>query len=162
MFLYLVQHGEALTKEADPDRPLSEAGRANVEHLAGFLAGRSLRVARVLHSGKTRARQTAEILAAALAPDAPVEAGDGLIRLHGLIESRLRRLGLAPEGRKFAAHVTLARLKGTPVNQLGDYLIAHGDFISETIPVSHFYLYSSVLRPKGALHRIEARYPLDG
>jgi len=78
MFLYLVQHGEALTKEADPDRPLSEAGRANVEHLAGFLAGRSLRVARVLHSGKTRARQTAEILAAALAPDTPVEAGDGL------------------------------------------------------------------------------------
>jgi phosphohistidine phosphatase len=78
MTLYLVQHGEALSKEADPDRPLSAAGRSEVERLAGFLDGRGVRVARVLHSGKTRARQTAEILAAALAPRAAVEASDGL------------------------------------------------------------------------------------
>ena len=78
MRLYLVQHGEALPKERDPDRPLSEAGRANVEHLAGFLAGRSLRVARVLHSGKTRARQTADALARAMTPGAASEARTGL------------------------------------------------------------------------------------
>ncbi len=78
MTLYLVQHGEALSKEADPDRPLGAAGRSEVERLAGFLDGRGVRVARVLHSGKTRARQTAEILAAALAPGAAVEASDGL------------------------------------------------------------------------------------
>ncbi len=66
MRLYLVQHGEALPKERDPDRPLSEAGRADVERLADFLAQRRVRAARVFHSGKTRARQTAELLARAL------------------------------------------------------------------------------------------------
>ena len=66
MRLYLVQHGEALPKERDPDRPLSGPGRADVERLADFLAKRGVRAQRVLHSGKTRARQTAELLARAL------------------------------------------------------------------------------------------------
>ena len=88
--------------------------------------------------------------------------GDGLSLLHGRIDGRLRSLGIAPEGRKFAPHVTLARLKETPAGQLGDYLMTHGDFITETIPVAEFHLYSSVLGPKGAIHRIEASYPLGG
>jgi phosphohistidine phosphatase len=78
MSLYLVQHGEALAKEVDPDRPLSAAGRRDIERLGALLAGADFRIMRVLHSGKARARQTAEILAAALAPQAPVEASDGL------------------------------------------------------------------------------------
>lgn len=77
MQLYLVQHGEALSKDIDPDRALSEAGRKDVQRLASFLAGK-VRVARVLHSGKTRARQTAEILAAAAAPDLKAEQFGGL------------------------------------------------------------------------------------
>ena len=91
---------------------------------------------------------------------AGAEADDGLARLHGQIESRLRHLGIEPEGRNFAPHVTLARLKGTPVNRLRDYLIAHDDFITETILVSQFHLYSSILGAKGAIHSIEASYPL--
>ena len=93
--------------------------------------------------------------------DVRLGAVEELARLQSQIESRLRLLGIEPEGRKFAPHVTLARLKGTPVNQLGDYLIVHGDFITETIQLTEFHLYSSVLRPKGALHRIEASYPLE-
>ncbi len=77
MKLYLVQHGEALSKDIDLDRPLSEAGREDVERLASFLAGK-VRVARVLHSGKVRAWQTAEILAASLVPDLKVEEFGGL------------------------------------------------------------------------------------
>jgi len=77
MQLYLVQHGEALAKNVDPDRALSEAGRKDVQRLASFLAGK-VRVARVLHSGKTRARQTAEILAAEVAPKLSVEQFCGL------------------------------------------------------------------------------------
>lgn len=92
---------------------------------------------------------------------AGVEADAGLTRLHGRIENRLRHLGIDPEGRKFAPHVTLARLKGTPVNRLGDYLVAHGDFITETMPITEFHLYSSILGAKGAIHRIEASYPLS-
>ncbi len=78
MKLYLVQHGEALPKEVDPERPLSDRGRQDAERLAGFLAGRGVRASRVWHSGKTRARQTAELLAAAVAPGAEAEARAGL------------------------------------------------------------------------------------
>lgn len=78
MKLYLVQHGEALAKEVDPERPLSDRGRQDTERLADFLAARGLRVSRVWHSGKTRARQTAELLAANVAPGVEAETRPGL------------------------------------------------------------------------------------
>ncbi len=78
MNIYLTQHGEALAKENDPDRPLSDRGRADVELMARFLAASGVRVHWVRHSGKTRARQTAELLAASLAPGATSEPMDGL------------------------------------------------------------------------------------
>jgi phosphohistidine phosphatase len=78
MRLYLVQHGEAVAREVDPDRPLSDRGRADVERLAAFLQQSGIRVARVLHSGKRRAAQTAERLAAALAPGVAPEPRGGI------------------------------------------------------------------------------------
>ena len=78
MKLYLVQHGEALPRELDSERPLSDQGRQDAERLARFLAGRGVHVSRVWHSGKTRARQTAELLAATVAPGVKAEARAGL------------------------------------------------------------------------------------
>jgi phosphohistidine phosphatase len=66
--LYLVQHGEACSKDVDPDRPLTERGAADIERLAAFLGRAGVRVERVIHSGKLRAVQTAECLAKAIAP----------------------------------------------------------------------------------------------
>lgn len=63
MRLYLVQHGESYPKEEDAHRSLNEHGRAEVDKVATFLAEAGIHPLRVLHSGKTRARQTAEILA---------------------------------------------------------------------------------------------------
>jgi phosphohistidine phosphatase len=60
MFLYLVHHGDAVDSQIDPRRPLSETGRAHVERLAGEAALRGARPAVVWHSGKLRAKQTAE------------------------------------------------------------------------------------------------------
>ena len=40
MKLYLVQHGEALPKEINSDRPLSDQGRQDLEQFARFLTGR--------------------------------------------------------------------------------------------------------------------------
>ncbi len=37
MKLYLVQHGKALSKEADPQRPLSEEGIREVKKMAEFI-----------------------------------------------------------------------------------------------------------------------------
>ena len=68
MKLYLLQHGEALTKEVHPDRPLTDQGKEDVDRIAAFLKQAGIQVDRVIHSGKLRAIQTAELLANAIAP----------------------------------------------------------------------------------------------
>ena len=60
MFLYLAHHGEAVGPEVDPRRPLSERGRQDIVRLATEAAARGVRPLVVWHSGKLRARQTAE------------------------------------------------------------------------------------------------------
>jgi phosphohistidine phosphatase len=79
MRLYLVRHGKAMDVTRDTERPLSEVGRDEVGRVAAFLEEHGVRVARVAHSGKARAAQTAEILAAAVAPDTGTEETDGLM-----------------------------------------------------------------------------------
>ncbi len=73
MKLYLVQHGEACAKDVDPERPLTEQGKADVERLAAFLKRAGVQVERVIHSGKLRARQTADVLANTVAPGVEAE-----------------------------------------------------------------------------------------
>ena len=73
MKLYLVQHGEACAKEVDPDRPLTDQGKAEIEQLADFLKRADIQVERVIHSGKLRAAQTAERLANAIAAGVELE-----------------------------------------------------------------------------------------
>ena len=60
MRVYLVHHGDAVGPDIDPRRPLSDAGRIAVEAAAAAAAARGARPAVVWHSGKLRARQTAE------------------------------------------------------------------------------------------------------
>ena len=81
MHLYLVQHAEALPKEEDPQRPLSNQGRADIRKVAAFLGIRGIHVSRILHSGKLRARQTAEALAELLHPSGDISPTDGLAPL---------------------------------------------------------------------------------
>jgi phosphohistidine phosphatase len=78
MRLYLVQHGDAHPEAVSAERELTPRGRADVEGVAALLARSGLRASRVLHSGKTRARQSAEILAASLAPGAAPQAIAGI------------------------------------------------------------------------------------
>lgn len=60
MHLYLVHHGDAVAPVVDPRRPLSTQGRLTVDRLARAAAVQRARPAIVWHSGKLRARQTAE------------------------------------------------------------------------------------------------------
>lgn len=78
MKLYLVQHGEACSKEINPDRPLTDQGKADIERLAAFFKRAGIQVERVIHSGKLRAEQTAERLAKVTAPGMELETS-GLI-----------------------------------------------------------------------------------
>ena len=60
MRVVLVHHGEAVGPDVDPRRPLSPAGREAVERLAQFAATRGVKPSVVWHSGKLRAKETAE------------------------------------------------------------------------------------------------------
>ena len=60
MHLFLVHHGDAVGPDVDPQRPLSPLGRQAVERLAASAAGKGAKPQVVWHSGKLRAKQTAE------------------------------------------------------------------------------------------------------
>ena len=62
MKLYLVQHGNSLSKEEDPECPLSPQGERDVGNVAHFLESAGITVRKIFHSGKKRAEQTAQIL----------------------------------------------------------------------------------------------------
>ena len=78
MSVLLVQHGKSLPREQDPDRGLSLEGIHDVERIAGVAKGYGVYPATILHSGKKRARQTAEIFASALNPEGGVHEKSGL------------------------------------------------------------------------------------
>ena len=78
MKLLLAQHGAAQSKQQNPQRPLSEEGIADVNRVANFMNEAGITVERVIHSGKLRAQQTAEIFAKALAAEASIEVNDSL------------------------------------------------------------------------------------
>ena len=110
MRVYLVQHGEAKREEEDPARPLTERGRREVEAVARFLSEVGVRVDRILHSGKLRAAQTAEILGRHLKPAGGVEEAEGLEPLADP-GAWARRLGEAGEELMLVGHLPhLARL----------------------------------------------------
>lgn len=78
MRLYLLQHGDAVPESVNPDRPLSEKGRLDVKRLARFVGWSAFKVARIVHSGKLRARQSAELMATEMGEGAAPEAHPGL------------------------------------------------------------------------------------
>ncbi|MFC1863532.1 phosphohistidine phosphatase SixA [Thermodesulfobacteriota bacterium] len=74
MKVYLMQHGKPVPKEVDQNRPLSDQGRIDIEMIAKFLTKRRVDIQRIFHSGKTRARETAEALMHGMDFDlAPIE-----------------------------------------------------------------------------------------
>ncbi len=78
MDLYLMQHGEATTEAENPDRPLTDAGRAAVQRVAARARTSRVQVSHCVHSGKLRAEQTAQLLAIGLGAEIVVEARAGL------------------------------------------------------------------------------------
>jgi len=78
MALYLVQHGKSLPRDVDPAQGLSDEGMAEVNRIADVAGGYGVHVSLIAHSVKKRARQTAEIFAAALKPEKGLEERAGL------------------------------------------------------------------------------------
>jgi 2'-5' RNA ligase len=84
-----------------------------------------------------------------------------LDHLQSKIDRALVDCGIAPEGRRFRPHVTLARLGGMSPERLAGYLAQNAAFLSRTFPVAEFTLFSSWLGRSGASYAVEAVYPLD-
>jgi phosphohistidine phosphatase len=77
--IVLVHHGDAVGPDVDPMRPLSSPGRAATDRIAGVVASRGVKPDAIWHSGKLRARQTAEIFWKACNALAPLTAERGLL-----------------------------------------------------------------------------------
>ncbi len=59
--VYFVQHGVALSKEVDEERPLSDTGIKETLKMAEALKSHNVSIHKIVHSGKLRALQTASI-----------------------------------------------------------------------------------------------------
>lgn len=91
---------------------------------------------------------------------AGVERTPPLDHLHAKIETALQRIGLEPERRRFAPHVTLARLDNVLEAKLAAYLQAHGLFRATPVAVGHFTLFISHRGKDRAVYEAMAEYDL--
>jgi phosphohistidine phosphatase len=79
MRLYLVQHGLAKSKEMDPERSLTEMGWVETKKVATLISTtHQIDVEKIFHSGKLRAKQTAEMFAQHLEISDKLEQANGL------------------------------------------------------------------------------------
>jgi RNA 2',3'-cyclic 3'-phosphodiesterase len=89
-----------------------------------------------------------------------VEKNPDLIALRDKVEQALIRAGLPPEPRKYAPHVTLARLRNPPLTDLREFLAAHAAFRAEPFAVESFSLVASYPTKSGSVYEDQAEYPL--
>jgi len=124
MNIYLVQHGKPVPKEEVPDRPLSVQGKNDVERMADFLLKAGIHVEQVFHSGKTRAGQTAEIIATRLKPGDPILKKKALAPLDdvkviaeeiGQGQKEIMLVGHLPHLAKLTAYLTTGNESGSVV-----------------------------------------------
>lgn len=85
-----------------------------------------------------------------------------LLQLQAEQERALRRVGLAPETRKFTPHVTLARLRDCSPGDVAACLATRGHFPPLAFTAERFVLYSARDSVGGGPYLVKAAYPLEG
>ena len=137
-------------------RFFGEVEAAQADDLAAALEGvRAAPFALALRGvGQFAKKGSAHTLWAGLAPS------DALLALQRQVESAARRAGLPPEGRKFAPHITLARLNRAS-GPVQPFMQTHGALHGEPWPVVAFDLMESTLTPAGAEYETVRRYRLS-
>ncbi|MDE2578069.1 MAG: RNA 2',3'-cyclic phosphodiesterase [Hyphomicrobiales bacterium] len=85
---------------------------------------------------------------------------DSLTALQAEHERLMRRLGAPPETRKFAPHVTLARLRGVTPEAVANHIALRGAFPRSAFQPERFVLYSSRESRGGGPYKVEVAYPL--
>jgi 2'-5' RNA ligase len=89
-----------------------------------------------------------------------VRFNEDLWALQGKHEQIMQRAGLAPETRKYAPHVTLARLKGVKPGEVAGFLGCHGGFTPMEFDIQEFVLFSARNSIGGGPYVIEEGYRL--
>ena len=89
-----------------------------------------------------------------------VEKTPELSLLHDKIARALIRAGLPPEGRRYAPHVTIGRLRGARPNHVLNWLEANGAFFAPAFEAPSFVLYESRLGRSGPVYAPVADFPL--
>jgi len=92
MNIYLVQHGTAVEKSINPDRPLSADGIDEGNRVAALVASAGIAPTRILHSGKLRSEETAALFSKHLPAAGPPEATKGIAPTDP-VEDFARRIG---------------------------------------------------------------------
>ncbi|MBN1983085.1 MAG: RNA 2',3'-cyclic phosphodiesterase [Chitinivibrionales bacterium] len=78
------------------------------------------------------------------------------------IDTQLLKACIPIERQKFHPHVTLARMKeNADFADIIPFLSGNSLFQTEGCTITQFHLYSSTLRPEGALHQCEESFPLQ-
>jgi 2'-5' RNA ligase len=83
-----------------------------------------------------------------------------LFQLRQRVDDALLAAGLQIDVRTFHAHVTLARATENASPALTHWLHTRRDEAAPPFRVEAFDLYSSELRPSGAVHTLKRRFPL--
>lgn len=83
-----------------------------------------------------------------------------IVELQAEQERLVRRAGLPAESRKFAPHVTLARLRDASPRAVADYLGLRGGPARLYFRADRFVIYSSRDSVGGGPYVVEAAYPL--
>lgn len=91
-----------------------------------------------------------------------VDKSEPLDALQRVVSGAVTRLGHVPDRKKWAPHVTLARLEGAPSNRVARFVAERALYRSRPFEVDAFHVYSSHLHPKGAVYTLEESFPLDG
>lgn len=89
-----------------------------------------------------------------------VERNGALEQLRDKVAQALKREGIESDGRRFAPHITLARLQRVADSRLAEFVAGHNLFRLPPFAVESFALYSSFLSSSGAIYSEEAGYPL--
>jgi len=113
MALYLVQHGKNLSKDVDPEKGLSDEGKNEVRAIAALAKEYRLHVSAIRHSGKKRARETAEIFSGFLGVQGKLEKMEGLAPLDDVTQLDLK----AAENLMLVGHLPF-------MEKLASYLVA--------------------------------------
>ena len=125
MIIYLMRHGKYVPKDVAPERPLSEEGQHDVKRMAQCLKRYGINVDAILHSGKTRAMETASLMGETLNPGiiprlekglSPMDDVDSIAGLINDCEETLLIVGHLPHLGKLASLLITGNASASIVN----------------------------------------------